>query len=185
MKIKPTTNRQGVVVEIDSTDGQPLPRDKRTGTRPFKIQRILVPIDFSVCSRKALKYAVPFARQFGASLTLVSVVQIACANFEAGGIDLVQLQDNEERSARERLTALAAEEADAGITFETVVRSGQAMVEIVETAREREIDLIIISTHGYTGLKRVMVGSTTEKIVRHAPCPVLVVREREHEFLGE
>ena len=63
------------------------------------------------------------------------------------------------------------------------MRTGRAASEIVEVAKERNTDLIIISTHGYTGLKHVFLGSTTENVVRYAPCPVLTVREHEHEFV--
>jgi nucleotide-binding universal stress UspA family protein len=64
-----------------------------------------------------------------------------------------------------------------------MVRIGSAWQEITEIARDRDIDLIIIGTHGYTGLKHLVLGSTAEKVVRHAPCPVLTVREKEHEFV--
>ncbi len=66
-----------------------------------------------------------------------------------------------------------------------VVRQGEPYLEILSVARELGMDLIILSTHGRTGLARVLMGSTTEKVVRHADCPVLVVREHEHEFLAE
>ena len=65
----------------------------------------------------------------------------------------------------------------------TVVDYGRSFQLIVDSARMLKVDLIIISTHGYTGLKHVLLGSTTERVVRHAPCPVLVVREGEHEFI--
>ena len=64
-----------------------------------------------------------------------------------------------------------------------LVRYGRSFHEIAEAARTLKVDLIILSTHGYTGLKHALLGSATERVVRHAPCPVLVVREREHEFV--
>jgi hypothetical protein len=64
------------------------------------------------------------------------------------------------------------------------VREGKAFLEIVAVAQERGSDLIVISTHGYSGLKRVFMGSTVERIVRHAPCPVLDVRQHEHDFIA-
>ena len=68
---------------------------------------------------------------------------------------------------------------------ETLVRSGVAFDEIVKVARELKVDLIILSTHGHTGLKHGFLGSTAENVVRRAPCPVLVVREQAHEFVGK
>ena len=67
---------------------------------------------------------------------------------------------------------------------ETVVRNGLAFFEITEVAKALSADLIIIGTHGYTGVTRAIMGGTAEKVVRHAPCPVLVVRRHEHEFIG-
>jgi universal stress protein A len=65
----------------------------------------------------------------------------------------------------------------------TLLRSGRPAYEIVEAAKRLDTDLIIISTHGHTGLKHVFLGSTAENVVRYAPCPVLTVREHEHEFV--
>jgi nucleotide-binding universal stress UspA family protein len=64
-----------------------------------------------------------------------------------------------------------------------LVRKGRPHREIVEAARTLKVDLIVISTHGYTGVNRALLGSVTERVVREAPCPVLVVREREHDFI--
>ena len=69
------------------------------------------------------------------------------------------------------------------LTERTLVRQGRSFHEIAEAARTLKADLIIISTHGYSGLKHALLGSTTERVVRHAPCPVLVVREHEREFV--
>jgi nucleotide-binding universal stress UspA family protein len=66
----------------------------------------------------------------------------------------------------------------------TLTRFGEAWAEIVAVAKEQGADLIVISTHGRTGFEHALLGSTTEKVVRHAPCPVLVVRQREHEFVA-
>jgi nucleotide-binding universal stress UspA family protein len=65
-----------------------------------------------------------------------------------------------------------------GTVEKLLVRFGRSFHEITEAARTRKVDLIIISTHGYTGMKHALLGSTTERVVRHAPCPVLVVRQR-------
>ena len=71
------------------------------------------------------------------------------------------------------------------ISCSTILKFGKAYREIVDVAKENGVDLIIISTHGYTGLSRALLGSTTEQVVRRAGCPVLVVREIEHDFLAD
>jgi len=82
------------------------------------------------------------------------------------------------------LAQLAAEALRNEVPADTLVRIGSPALEIVETARNIPADLIVISTHGRTGLKHVFLGSVAEHVVQRAPCPVLVVREREHEILA-
>ena len=187
MKVKPSPKRGRVVVEVDRKDEQFLPGSVTAAAQPspFELKKVLVPVDFSPCSRKALQYALAFARQFRARLTLLHVVP---ANYfigsEFGPIDF-PLPEKELRQGTEReLAAVAAREVGTAALVETVVRQGQPVQEIVRFAGEADIDLIILSTHGRTGLKHVLMGSVAENVVRYAPCPVLVVREFEHEFLG-
>ena len=87
------------------------------------------------------------------------------------------------KSAEKQLAELAATEVQSRTTTETLVRIGPEAVEIVGAAKQLESDLIVISTHGRTALKHVFMGSVAENVVRLAPCPVLVVREHEHEFV--
>jgi nucleotide-binding universal stress UspA family protein len=83
-----------------------------------------------------------------------------------------------------RLDRLANSVRTAGVNHvQSTVRTGLAAFEIVEAAKELDVDLIVIATHGYTGWKHFAIGSTAERVVRAAPCPVLVVREKEHEFV--
>ena len=149
------------------------------------IKSILVPIDFSAPSQKALAYAVPFARQFGAKLTLLNVVEPVATPDFAKSFPLSMENDEVMARCKRELGRVVRE---AGISpklvEKTLVRFGRSFHEIAGAARTLKVDLIIIATHGYTGLKRALLGSTTEAVVRHAPCPVLVVREREHEFLA-
>jgi nucleotide-binding universal stress UspA family protein len=137
----------------------------------------LVPIDFSKPSLKALDQAVTFARQFKARLTLLHVVEpIATPDFASSfplAIDIDRMLDG----AKSRLKELAEAPAIPPGTVKTsVVRYGRSFHEIAEVARESKTDLIIIATHGYTGLRHMLLGSTAERVVRHAPCPVLVLR---------
>lgn len=148
------------------------------------IKSILVPTDFSPESEKALAYAVPLARAFGARLILLHVVEpIATPDF-AKSFPLAMENDRRMADGKRHLERVAR---DIGIEPKLlgriVVRYGRSFNEIADAARLLKADLIVISTHGYTGLKHALLGSTTERVVRHAPCPVLVVRPREHEFV--
>jgi universal stress protein A len=149
------------------------------------LKKILVPVDFSDASDKALAYAVAFARQFHAKILLLHVVHVSYMAGEYGPIDVPVLEDQLIEAAKQKIQELAKDKVPAELLEGTAVCAGPAVHEIAELAKERNTDLIILSTHGYTGLKRVMLGSVTENVVRHAPCPVLVVREREHEFIHE
>ncbi len=186
MKIKPAKKPGNVLVQLGPKDQQLLPTQpalSSTDASPFKLKKILVPIDFSDCSRKALAYAGPFAKQFDASLTLLYVVQVNYAVGDFGAIDFPMLEEEIRTNAQKEMLALVKKDIGEQVPAETLLRVGRPVQEIVAAAKEQEIDLIIISTHGHTGLKHVFLGSVTENVVRYAPCPVLTVREQEHEFL--
>jgi universal stress protein A len=148
----------------------------------FKIANILVPVDFSECGQTAVRYALGMAAQFQAVVTLVHVVEqiiypgdwmyppLAMSDFAAERRDEVQ-----------RKMEGLVHEPSAKVNH--VVRVGRAWQEVTDLAREINADLLVIATHGYTGLKHVLLGSVAEKIVRHAPCPVLTVRPDERDFL--
>lgn len=150
----------------------------------LRLKQILVPVDFSDCSHKALEYAFPFARQFHADITLLHVVHIDyyAANSEYTTFDYPELIEEMERAGKKQLEALARLVAKQ-CPVKTAIQIGHAGSSIVETAKRRGTDLIIISTHGRTGFKRIFLGSTTEYVVRYAPCPVLIVRQKEHDFI--
>ena len=143
------------------------------------IKRILVPLDFSEPSLQALDYAVDFARPYKAQLTLLHVVEpiyFPAADGYAAGYDPGVLLRHIERSAHDELSATAARLRARGVTVRTVQRLGRPHRAIVETALKLKSDLIVIATHGRTGLSRVVMGSVAERVVRGAACPVLVVR---------
>ena len=148
-----------------------------------QIKSILVPIDFSATSEKALRYAVRMAEQFGSRITLLNVVQpVATADFAYHPLMLEM--DKAKDSAKARLDTLCRKLIVPSRLIErTLVRYGTPFAEIAAAAKSLKVDLIILTTHGYTGLKHVLLGSTAERVVRHAPCPVLTVRQKEHEFL--
>jgi nucleotide-binding universal stress UspA family protein len=151
------------------------------------LKKILVPIDFSDCSKKALLYAVSFARQFQAELVLLYVVPITYSYSEFGEapvVDFPQLESDLKDKGKKDLAALGEKVLGEETPYKTVVRSGRPVTEILTAITELEVDLVILSTHGYTGSKHVFIGSTSENVVRRASCPVLVVREVEHEFVS-
>lgn len=177
MRIKPTSRNGGVIVELGPEERQ-IPEQALKVPQVFKLQKILVPVDFSDCSRKALQYAIPFAKQFNAQLTLLHVVQPYPSVPEMVPVEVETIQDG-----RRELDSLQKTVGSA-IRSAVSLRTGEPHIEIARAAAELGIDLIIISTHGHKGLTRMLLGSTTEKVVRHAPCPVLIVRESEREFVA-
>jgi universal stress protein A len=154
------------------------------GMEEFKLAKILVPLDFSECSKKALAYASSFARRFKAELVLLHVVEAYMPYPEMTAWDAAALETASREFGEEELQILR-QSIQTEIPCSTILKIGKASREIVEVAKESGVDLIIISTHGYTGLSRALLGSTTEQVVRRAGCPVLVVRENEHDFLAE
>jgi nucleotide-binding universal stress UspA family protein len=150
----------------------------------LKIRSILVPTDFSGPSKKALAYAVPLAATLGARLTLLNVIEpVALPDFEKT-FPLAKENDKVMAESKTRLERLVKEQPiDPKLVDQVLIRYGRSFHEIAQAARELKTDLIVIATHGYTGLKHVFLGSTTERVVRHAPCPVLVVRDQEDEFV--
>jgi universal stress protein A len=154
-------------------------------TQPLvRLKRILVPIDFSVPSQEALEYARGFARCFDGEIVLLHAVPPIGTSYFPEAPIFSGSEEKELEVEEMNLQAVAREgPLDASIRVETLVRRGLPAHEIVEAAREIDADLIVIATHGYTGWKHFCIGSTTERVVRAAPCPVFVLREKEHEFV--
>ena len=146
----------------------------------FQLKKILVPVDFSDCSKKALQYAIPFARQFGAELTLLHVIE---PDVVLPAAETLPQFIAESPEAAQRSLEDLRETVGADIPSKLIMRKGIPHIEILEMANEIGTDLVILSTHGRTGLSHVLLGGTTEKVVRRAGCPVLIVREYEHEFI--
>lgn len=142
----------------------------------LSIQSILVPTDFSAPAAKALHEAVALAKQFGAKITLLNIVEPIGATPDFAYNPMVLENEKVMAMANEQLKRLVKKE-DLGESVEkTLVRYGSPYNEITAAAKSLKCDLIVIATHGYTGLKHVFLGSTTERVVRHATCPVLVIR---------
>ncbi|MDY0083309.1 MAG: universal stress protein [Ignavibacteriaceae bacterium] len=141
------------------------------------IKKVLVPIDFSDYSKSALRYAVNFSKFFNAEIILIYVVEpvIYPLDFSMGQIAMPSFSTEWDKRAKEELDKLAKKEINSSV--KTIIKTGKPFLEIVETAKEEDIDLIIIATHGHTGVEHIIFGSTAEKVVRKAPCPVLTLRE--------
>ena len=139
------------------------------------MKKLLVPIDFSECSRQALRYALSQARQSHGEVTLVNVIPDGHTSYEYGVAEAIEVQEQRRKHVTEDLAKLA-DDSFQDVRHQFLVKSGRPFEEIVNAARDLDADLIIISTHGYPGNTRVDLGSTTERVVRYAPCPVLVVR---------
>ena len=142
------------------------------------IKSILVPIDFSGHARKALKYAVPLAMQSGASIRLVYVVEptVYPADLGFGQVVLPGVEDELRQKGAEELKELIETEIKDRVPASSTVRTGTPSKEILAEAEESGIDLIVIATHGHSGVEHVLFGSTAERIVRKAHCPVLTIR---------
>jgi nucleotide-binding universal stress UspA family protein len=150
------------------------------------LHRILVPTDFSKFSANALTYGAAFAEKFGAELYLLHVVQdLALFIPEAVLVVPPVLPPVEQflSAARVALDRVIAGLNLPGVTVHPAVAEGTPFDEIIRFAREKDVDLIVMGTHGHTGLAHILMGSVAEKVVRKAPCPVLSVRHPEHEFV--
>ncbi len=152
----------------------------------IRINRVLVPLDFSDCSEQALKYGQELCLKFDADLHLLHVLEsiITGAPQFGMGLALPQVQDESADEAVARMDALLGPEWPADRTVVRETTDGVPFVEIVRYARQNEIDAIVTGTHGRTGLKHVFLGSVAENVVRQAPCPVLVVRQEGHQFVA-
>jgi universal stress protein A len=150
------------------------------------IKSILVPVDFSESSRQALAYAAELAGRFGAKLDLVHVWDVPPyippeALVGVPGSDARSLGQLARDHAREEMDKLIAEHAGQLPLGEALLESGDPARIIIEVAEQRASDLIVIGTHGRTGLSHLLIGSVAEKVVRRATCPVLTVRAAARE----
>lgn len=148
----------------------------KKGASALKIKNVLVPLDFSPESHSAIRFALPLLKRFGANLHLVHVLPTDSPL--SGLADLPMVVPDVEVNGRARRDLGKAAENHA-VTMQPAhihVLRGSPFAEICQLARKSEIDLIVIATRGNTGLKRVTLGSTAERVVRYSPCPVLVVR---------
>lgn len=145
----------------------------------YPINRILVPIDFSEYSKPAISFSKDLAKIFNSELILVHVVEpiLYPPDFSMGQVALPPLTIDVDSAAKEELERLIKNEIGDEFKASSIIRTGKPFVEIVDAAIELDIDLIVISSHGRTGVEHILFGSTADKVVQKAPCPVLTVRD--------
>lgn len=142
------------------------------------IDKILLAVDFSDSSLHACEYALTLATQFDSKLIILHVINepVDLRGFYVPHISFERLEQEIEESARTMMEKFAAT-ALAGITnFETCIVSGIPYDEILKKAGDEDVSLIVLGTHGRTGIDHLLFGSTAERVVRTARCPVLTVR---------
>jgi universal stress protein A len=140
-------------------------------------QRFLVPVDFSESATQALEYAMGLASKLGARLTLLHVIEPLPLGGDDMGIVLPYTYFEElEAGIANSMQTYLERITKTGLEGDVAVVHGVPFQEIIETAKTQQVDLIVMGTHGRTGLQHMFLGSVAEKVVRLAPCPVLVVR---------
>jgi nucleotide-binding universal stress UspA family protein len=152
----------------------------------IRLAKLLVPTDFSEDSEQAARYAVELAKRFQAEVHCIHVVDIPADLLSTSDYYMTgpseQFVDQIREESKKNLEAFAKKNLE-GAQVQTAFLEGSPFVEIIRYARNQQIDLVVIATHGRTGLKHVLFGSVAEKVVRKAPCPVLVVKREEHDFV--
>ena len=141
------------------------------------IQRILVPLDFSDHAEPVLEWVTHLAQQHGAAVILLHAYHLPVEFQQLEGAYLPpDFWSNVKAEAEQSLAGLARDLKQRGLEVEQLVREGYPASVIVDEAESRGADLIVIGTHGHTGLKHMLLGSIAERVVQKAPCPVLTVR---------
>jgi nucleotide-binding universal stress UspA family protein len=143
----------------------------------FRIKTILVPVDFSSCSREGLRYAIAFASEFGAKIILVHATYLGYLYSAEGNAiyDIPGLQKAARKTAERKMRELVRCVNFGAVKYQTAFTDGSPVIDICSFAKDHDVDLIITSTHGFTGFTHVLIGSIAEQVVRHSPCSVLVV----------
>lgn len=144
------------------------------------VKRVLVPTDFSLASQRAIVHGIRVARQTGAELLVVHVSDSLPVPPGCTGHEYLVRQDHARQAMKDRLKALVDQLA--GGSFEgsllSIAVEGVPSHEIIRAAQDNDVDILFISTHGHTGFKRFFLGTTADKVVRFAPCSVLLVRKK-------
>ena len=152
----------------------------------IQLKKILLPTDFSDNSHVAVAYACALAEQFGGELHVLHVMQDLLTMIPEPGMAFPPPGDymlELKASAEAALAKVPDAKWSAGRKVVRIARQGTPFLEIVRYAKEEEMDLIVLGTHGRSGLAHVLMGSVAERVVRKAPCPVLTVRPSTYQFV--
>src|SRR5262245_3672220 len=152
----------------------------------ISLKKVLVPIDFSDTSDIALRYGKALAGAFGSSLHVIHVVQEPYAQpwaVEAYGFSMATLQEDWIKEANAKLEGVLSADDRRTLKATATTILGHPVAEILRFATDERIDLVVMGTHGRGPLGHMVMGSVAERVVRHAPCPVLTVHESEREFV--
>ena len=151
---------------------------------PVTVQHILAPTDLTADARKGVRYATVLASHFHAKLTILHVIEARHVSDYVIGNPLPEAARQELQVAEQKLEILLEEVKQVYREADATVVIGNVSAQIVDLAKMLNSDLIVLSTHNYPWFKRLMTGSDAEKIARHAPCPILIVHQSEHDFVG-
>lgn len=149
----------------------------------FNVKNILLPTDFSKLSLSAAQHAVDLAKQYGAKIHLMHVIEKTPPILTIHSLDLSEekIIKSIEDDARESLNSTAAKLRESRADIQTVLKKGLDYEEIVNYSQQNGIDVIVIATHGRTGILHTLIGSVAEKVIRYAKCPVLVITPTDNE----
>lgn len=148
------------------------------------MKRILCPTDFSETAAAAERHAVALARALGAELVLLHVASEALSRETLGTPEVRRVFESQRAWVTETLAAKVRELTTGGVSARSVVKTGVPWREVVGAVEEEHADMIVMGTQGRTGLERLLIGSVAERVVRHAPCPVLTVRPDNRSIGG-
>jgi nucleotide-binding universal stress UspA family protein len=168
-------------VEVVQQNERTAAFQSRTPQR-IRLENILVPTDFSENSHKALDYGIAMARQFGATLSLLHIVEPTAPFTGLEAVPIVIEGTEQLSGAENRMAEFAAQHVPADVAVTSLVRLGSAVHEISDFAKTHKIDLVVATIHPHNRISRALFGGITERIVHQAPCPILIVRENEHDF---
>ena len=142
----------------------------------LQIQRILVPIDFTETSDRALDYAIELAQKVGATVTVMHAYELPIYGFPDGAlVATADVATRISQASQEALHAAISKREGRGVALTTVLRDGVPWEEIASVANELDADLIVVGTHGRRGLRRAILGSVAENVIRTSARPVLTI----------
>jgi nucleotide-binding universal stress UspA family protein len=153
----------------------------------IQIKKVLAPTDFSESAKHALKYAASFGQEYKAEIVLLHVVETVAVGYASDLFPVPMAEVFQEISgyARTELGKLAEGLRAKGLAVRELVAQGKPATEILRVAKEEDVDMIVLGTHGKGVLDQALFGSTTERVVRKAPCPVLTCGVAGHEFVKD